>query len=175
MIDLARAEEARRPRGIEYLVQDVRELSVGSDFDLAVAAYLLNYARDEPELRRMCEGVVRCLRPDGRFVTVNTNPWLDFRAAPSYRPYGFEASVPGEVREGSPLLWTFHLDDGPITIENYLLSGETYERALRAAGFGQVRWHRPRVSPGGASSRPEGFWAPLLDWPPIIAIECWLD
>jgi SAM-dependent methyltransferase len=175
MIDLARAEEARRPRGIEYLVQDVRELSVGAEFDLAVAAYLLNYARDEHELRRMCEGVARCLRPGGRFVTVNTNPWLDFRAAPSYRPYGFEASVPGEAREGAPILWTFHLDDGPITIENYLLSGETHERALQSAGFGQVRWHLPRVSPVGAASYPEGFWTTLLDWPSIIAIECSLD
>jgi toxoflavin synthase len=172
MIDLARAEEARDPRGIDYLVQDGRELSLGAEFDLAVAAYLLNYARDEHELRRMCAGIAGCLKPGGRFVTINMNPWLDFRAAPSYRKYGFEARVDGEIRQGSPLTWIFHLDGGPISVENYLLDGTTYERALRAASFGQVRWHKPRVSPLGGSSHPDGFWAGLLDSPPVIAIEC---
>ena len=137
-----------------------------------VAAYLLNYARNERELKTFCDGIARCLAPGGRFVTINMNPWLDFRAAPSYRQYGFETRVDGEIRPGSPLTWTFHLDDGPISIENYLLDGETYERALRAAGFSQVSWVNLRLSPNGRSNFPKDYWTTLLEAPPVIAIEC---
>src|SRR3954451_21660896 len=139
------------PQGIEYLVRDGRDLHLPEEFDLAVAAYLLNYARDRAELGAMCRGVARCLKPGSRFVTVNTNPALDFGTAPSYRKYGFETSVAGELREGTPITWTFHLDDGSFQVENYHLGVETHEEALRAAGFREVRWHQPRLSPQGES------------------------
>jgi toxoflavin synthase len=172
MIELARAEEARDPLGVDYVVQDGRELSLPGEFDLAVAAYLLNYARDRQELQSMCTGIARCLKPGGRFVTINTNPGLHFPDAPSYHPYGFETRIDGEFREGAPITWTFHLDDGPITVENYHLDVSAHERALQTAGFRQVRWHRPRVSPLGAASYPSGFWTSFLDSPPVIAMEC---
>ena len=44
MIALARAQESEHPLGIEYLVQDCRSLSLPVEFDVAAAAYLLNYA-----------------------------------------------------------------------------------------------------------------------------------
>jgi 2-polyprenyl-3-methyl-5-hydroxy-6-metoxy-1,4-benzoquinol methylase len=44
MIGLAKTEEARRPLGVEYRLGDVRTLEVPEKFDLAFAAYLLNYA-----------------------------------------------------------------------------------------------------------------------------------
>ena len=72
MIGLARAREAQQPLGIEYLVGDGRDLRLAADYDLAVAAYFLNYAHDRAELNAMCRGIARCLRPGGRFVTVNT-------------------------------------------------------------------------------------------------------
>src|SRR5262249_59337254 len=54
MIQLAREEEARLPLGIEYRVQDARTLDGSEQFDLVVAAYLLNYAATAVELREMC-------------------------------------------------------------------------------------------------------------------------
>ena len=50
MIELARAEERKYPLGIEYQVQDARDLRLNEEFDLAIAAYLLNYARSREEL-----------------------------------------------------------------------------------------------------------------------------
>src|SRR3954470_6258387 len=50
MIALARAEEEARPSEIAYLVQDAKSLCVAPEFDVAVAAYLLNYARSREEL-----------------------------------------------------------------------------------------------------------------------------
>src|SRR5207253_14455 len=84
---------------------------------------VLNDACTREELGDMCTSVARCLKPGGRFVTVNSNPALDFTSAPSYRPYGFETSVAGEWREGAPITWTFFLEDGSsFSIENYYLS-----------------------------------------------------
>ena len=43
MIGLARASEAQQRLGIDYIVGDGRDLGVAANFDLAVAAYFLNY------------------------------------------------------------------------------------------------------------------------------------
>lgn len=172
MIKLARAEEQSRPLGVEYEVGDGRDLKVGAPVDLVAAAYLLNYARDRAELDAMCRSIARCLRPGGRFVTVNSSAALDFRSAPSYRRYGFETTTEGEWREGTPVTWTFYLDDGPFSIENYHLSVATHEEALRAAGFSQVRWHPPRLSSDGEKAFGREFWTDMLERSPITFLEC---
>jgi toxoflavin synthase len=171
MIELARANEAQQRPGIEYIVGDGRYLAV-ADCDLAVAAYFLNYAQDRAELNAMCQGIARCLKPGGRFVTVNSNPACDFSAAPSYRKYGFETSVVGAFREGAPITWTFYLEGGSFDIENYFLGVELHEEALRAAGFRDIRWHQPMLSPEGHSAYGHDYWTDLLNHPPVIFIEC---
>jgi len=172
MIDLARGQEARHQLGIEYIVADARELPDSGEFDLTVAAYLLNYARTRDELQTMCDGLTRSLKPGGRFVTVNGNPALNFPTAPSYRPYGFETSVAGEWLEGAPIQWTFHLSDGPFDIENYYLDVAVHETALRKAGFREIRWSAPKLSPDGLRDHPPEFWTTLLTHPPITFLEC---
>jgi ubiquinone/menaquinone biosynthesis C-methylase UbiE len=172
MIELARSQEAQHQLGIEYVVGDARELSGTDHFDLAVAAYLLNYARNRDELQSMCNGIARSLRQGGRFVTVNCNPALAFPAAPSYRQYGFETSVSGDWQEGAPIKWTFYLPDGPFDIENYHLNVTIHEEAFRQAGFQAVRWHDPRLSPDGLQANDQEFWSLLLDHPPVTFIEC---
>jgi toxoflavin synthase len=103
---------------------------------------------------------------------VNCNPALNFPAAPSYRKYGFETTVVGDWREGAPITWTFYLEDGPFDIENYYLNVATHEDAFRRAGFRQVRWHAPRLSPAGLADKNQEYWSNLLDYPPITFIEC---
>ena len=174
MIGLARAGEAEQRLGIDYIVGDGRDLGVTADYDLAVAAYFLNYAHDRAELNAMCSGIARCLKPGGRFVTVNCNPACDFPASPSYRKYGFETSVVGPLREGAPITWTFYLEDGPFAVENYFLSVEIHEEALRAAGLRVICWHQPMLSPEGQSAYGSDYWSALLDHSPLIFIECFL-
>ncbi|MEX0715760.1 MAG: methyltransferase domain-containing protein [Planctomycetaceae bacterium] len=172
MIDLARGQEARDRLGIEYLVGDARNLSLADECDLVFAAYLLNYARDRSELRAMCAGIARCLRPGGRFVTVNCSPFLNFPAAPSFRKYGFETAPAGEWREGTPITWTFHLDDGPFSIENYHLDGAIHEEALRSAGFREIDWRPPRLAPEAANHAPAEFWSSFLENSPVAFAVC---
>jgi ubiquinone/menaquinone biosynthesis C-methylase UbiE len=172
MIDLAKAQESRLKQGIDYLVADARNLAPNPKVDLVVAAYLLNYAQNRAELAEMCRGIAGCLKPGGRFITVNSNPAINFSTAPSYRPYGFETSVQGKWQEGAPIQWTFHLDDGSFTIENYHLDVAIHEQSFATAGFQSVRWHAPRLSPQGAAAYEPGFWSNFIDYPPITLIEC---
>ena len=172
MIALARENEATNRLGIDYQVGDGRDLALGTTYDLGIAAYLLNYARDRAELGAMCRGVAGCLRPGGRFVTVNANPALNFATAPSYRDYEFETKVAGAFGEGAPVTWTFHLEDGSFDIENYYLDVACHEAALREAGFREVRWHAPRVSAEGVAEKGAGFWRRFLAYSPVAFITC---
>jgi 2-polyprenyl-3-methyl-5-hydroxy-6-metoxy-1,4-benzoquinol methylase len=76
MIGLARASEAQEPLGIDYIVGDGRDLEVAADYDLAVAAYFLNYAHDRAELNAMCSA--KRIGPGGRVVATDiSRPMLD--------------------------------------------------------------------------------------------------
>ena len=172
MIGLAQKQEATLQQGINYIAGDARELPVADEYDLAIAAYLLNYARTRDELQAMCDGIARVLKPGGRFVTVNSSPAYHFPSAPSFRQYGFETTAVGDWQEGTPITWTFHLEDGPFEIENYYLSVETHEAAFRQAGFREVHWHTPQLSPDGLKDNTLEFWAPFMENPPVAFIEC---
>jgi len=172
MIELARAQEAEQGLGIVYLVGDARQLELPEEHDLAIAAYLLNYARNRIELKAMCDGVFRCLKPGGRFVTVNSSPALHYPSAPSYRQYGFETQVLGEFAEGVPITWRFFLEDGAFEIENYFLDVAAHEEALLSAGFREVRWQLPQLSPQGIAEHGWDFWSSFMEHPPVIVIEC---
>ena len=71
-----------------------------------------------------------------------------------------------------PYSLVFQLDDGPVEVENYWLPATAYEEALRSAGFVDVRWHRPRISPIGIVGHEPDYWRDFLDHPPVIGIEC---
>src|SRR5262249_34945768 len=173
MIGLAREREAREPLGVGDLVHDAKGLQLGEQFDLVVAAYLLNYARTGDELLTMCRTCARHLKPGGRFVTVNNNPGQPPEAFGATAKYGLTKALSGELCEGAPITFTLFLDAGPLEILNYHLSTATYEWALHAAGFRTVRWHAPRVSPVGLREADSGYWAGFLNQPPVIFLECW--
>ena len=161
MIALARANEAQHQLGIEYVVGDGRALDLGTEYDLAVAAYLLNYAQDRAELGAMCRGIARCLRPGGRFVTVNANPALDFPAAPSYRKYEFTTAVVGAFPKGclshGPSFWemghlrsriTFSMSD----VMRRRCARQGFGRSTGIAPGSRLRASRPKARISGRTS-----------------------
>jgi ubiquinone/menaquinone biosynthesis C-methylase UbiE len=172
MIDLGRAEEEAHPLGIDYIVHDAQSLRLPETFDLVTAAYLLNYAQTPEQLLEMCQAIARHLTPGGRFVTVNNNPGQAPESFASTREYGFTKAAAGELREGTPITYTFLLDDGPLEITNYYLSPATHEWALRTAGFREVRWHVPQVSPAGVAEYGADYWSAFLHHVPVIFLDC---
>lgn len=171
MIELAARQEAEHQLGIEYRVGDARALPA-AEFDIVVAAYLLNYARSAEELSAMCRGIAGSLRPGGRFVTVNANPACTFEPTTSYRAYGFEAQRQAPVAPGTPVRWTFFLPDSVFSIENYLLDAAAHTTCLREAGFAEVHWHAPQLDAAGSAEFGASFWQPFLDCSPIAILEC---
>ncbi|MGQ0636826.1 MAG: class I SAM-dependent methyltransferase [Planctomycetaceae bacterium] len=172
MIELARAQERHDPLGIEYRVEDARTIVPQQDFDLAVSAWLFVYAHNRAELAQMCRGLACRLRPDGRLVTVTTNPDLyTFEPLPDYRKYGFEVQRAGRVVEGAPIVWKIHLADSTLEIENYYLPLEAYEAALRDAGFRDFAFHPMELAPDPQAGDDRDYWADFINYPPALVIE----
>ena len=64
------------------------------------------------------------------------------------------------------------MDGRSFEIENYHLNVTIHEEAFRLAGFREVRWHEPRVSPEALSAHEPDFWSTFLAQPPVAFIEC---
>jgi SAM-dependent methyltransferase len=171
MIELARRQETARPLGIRYHVQDVRGLDLGQQFDLVVAAFLFNHARNLDELRKMARAVVRHLAPEGRLVAVISRGDQPVSAYPKITRYGFSKSTPGELVEGAPITITFHVENGDFSIVNPCLYQSTMVRGLAAAGLGQQTWHQPLASPEGMAQFGEDYWKDFIEEPALIFLE----
>jgi ubiquinone/menaquinone biosynthesis C-methylase UbiE len=172
MVDLARHQEERDRLGIDYVVQDVKQLEMDETFDVIVAAYLLNYARTYDELLEMCSAITRHLKPGGRFVTVNNNPSHRIEHFMATRKYGFIKRAHGPLNNGTPVDYLFFLDHEPLTMTTYHLSIDAYGIALKAAGFRRVTWHNPELSTDILDDTARRYWADFLEQPPIVLIEC---
>lgn len=170
MIDLARAAEPTEPSGIDYRVADVRGLDLGERFDLVVAAYLFNYARDPGQLAEMCSAVVRHLEPSGRFVAINSDPDTAPRSV-DYRAYGFDKIAPPDLGEGSPYVWRNDQGADTFDITVYHLARSTHDRAFAAAGLTGVRWVPPEVSAEGMAAHGAPYWETFVRDPPVVLIE----
>jgi len=173
MIELASKQESEQLLGIEYRVGDAKNLRFDERFDLVVAGYLLNYAASREELLAMCRTIADCLKPGCRFVSVNNNPAQSRADFSLGRPYGFVKGADEEPRDGTPIVWTFFLDEGPFSITNYQLGISTHEAVFAEAGFRNVDWYAPRLMPDGAAMYGEAYWADFMQHPPITFIECW--
>jgi toxoflavin synthase len=171
MVELARTAERDEPLGLEYFAADARDHQFHACLDVVLAAYLLNYARSSDELLGMARAIHRALKPGGRLVAVNNNPMQQVGSFGDSRKYGFIKSVDGEPRNGSVIRYTFDQDGDEFIIDNYHLDPEMHASAFREAGFSDVRWHLPQLSPGESSARAE-YWADFLRDPPIILLSC---
>lgn len=173
MVEMARESEASEPLGIEYRVVDVKEIVPQEDFDLAVSAWLLVYARSRAELAEMCNGLACWLRPGGRFVTLTTNPGVyHFDSPADYHKYGFDMELDDHVYEGAPILWHINLTDSVLDIDNYYMPIAAYEEALVSAGFKDFKVHNPRLSPNPDGIDDTGYWQHFVDHPIFIMLEC---
>jgi SAM-dependent methyltransferase len=173
MISLARRKEAEEPLGIDYAVEDARADGPARDFDLVTSNWLLVYARDQSELAQMCRSMARQVRRGGRFVTLITNPdlytWQD--DPPDYRKYGFEARLPEAPVEGAPVIFTLHVEDASLDIENYYLPAEAYASALRSAGFRDVAFHDLKLGPDPGAGDEGHYWDDFFRQPVGVLID----
>jgi ubiquinone/menaquinone biosynthesis C-methylase UbiE len=174
MIALAQASESANPLGIEYFCNDVAELPDLGSFDVVSAAYLLHYAPDKKILLAMCARLASQLKPGGRFVCINENPWQSVSDYAGYTQYGFNKSAQEPRQEGSAISYAMVSGRKMIHFDAYYYSRDTYEHALHAAGFNKISWRSPELAPEGVTECGQEYWQEYLGNPPVVGLECWL-
>lgn len=177
MLRVARAAEQEQRLGIEYLQHDVGAMPRLGVFDGALGAYLLHYASTEQHLRGMCRSIADNLRPGGRFVTYQLNPAFA-RQADYYLKYGTEMSLDPDaaLADGDGVIFRINVPgfrSPELTI--YYWSRVMLDDALRAAGFGEIRWIMPELSPEASQGPDPQQWQDYLNAPLCVVIECVKD
>jgi ubiquinone/menaquinone biosynthesis C-methylase UbiE len=175
MIALAMKDEAAEPRGVEYVVGDARDPGKLGDFDLVTATFFLHYAPSRDALLGMCRRAYENLKPGGRFITLNKNvrQWhgLDGK---SYEKYGISWRLLSEpLQEGAQVRFTVKMGENRVEFDTYYLAWDTYEWALRTAGFETIAVHATMpLSEELEAQFGREHWEHLLDHPPFVIIEC---
>lgn len=146
--------------------------------DLALAVYVLCYAPTTEVLTAMCRTARAYLRPGGRFLAPTFNPdYVDAREDQDYyRPYQFSltAAAPEPVKDGAVVrldAWFAQPGVEPVNIEAVWWSRDTYEQALREAGFTHLDWHPMTVGRAGIDAHGADFWERYLQRPHAVVVE----
>ncbi|KAK0639677.1 S-adenosyl-L-methionine-dependent methyltransferase [Cercophora newfieldiana] len=138
---------------LEFRVGDARDLGVvgRGEYDLVTAVWLLNYARDEKEMRGMFEGIAGNLKEGGRFMGITLCPVkreemdglkgrMDGIREAKVRSWGVDVRYHEERLKGGG--WGVTTDGGDVVkFVEFHLPMEVYEDSARKAGFkGAVEW-----------------------------------
>lgn len=173
MIELAQQAEQQNPLGTTYRVGDVAALGKIGTFDLVSAAFLFNYAASKETLLSLCRTAYSNLKAGGKLVaSVNATPLFPPLNNQATRKYGYLVRSPSPLREGDAVEYAFFTGSHSIRLLNYHWSTETYEWALREAGFSACSWQSPTVSQQGLEQHGHEFWCDFLLEPNFICLEC---
>ncbi len=163
MIDVAEAEEAAQPLGVEYRVADVATMPRFGAFDIVTAVWLLHYARTPEELQAMCRNIGRNLIPGGRLIAILPNPvFMNALAETEFYDYRTRVLNPGE---SVPRVRMDFLGGEPFSIEYAQWPFSAYEEALRLAGFVTIKPVPIGVSSQGVEKMGAEYWRIYLDNP----------
>jgi 2-polyprenyl-3-methyl-5-hydroxy-6-metoxy-1,4-benzoquinol methylase len=171
MIQLAKESEEENPLGIAYHVKDVLNLELNKKFDLITASYLLNYAKNIEELIQFGKVISAHLNPEGRFITINSNPDYQSPVNAMFK-YGFTRENKSRL-EGGEIIYRFYQEDGShIQVVNYHLEKTTHENAMKQAGLSNIKWHPIELSPEVDNELATDFWKSILSTQPVIGLSC---
>jgi ubiquinone/menaquinone biosynthesis C-methylase UbiE len=171
MLDLARSIEGETELGIEYAVADASTLDSVGPFDLVVAVYMLHYAPTVEVLQGMCTSMARNMKPGARVVAFVMNPDVSTTRG-AYRQYGMTLRAPETRVEGGPVHFSLQIPNvPPVEITAFRWSRDTYAAALTEAGFVDLQWGHPTVSPAGVDAHGAEFWAPYLERPHCVLVS----
>lgn len=163
-IEEARAMNVGYEGKIEYIEAFIQDVLGNQDSDLALGSYVLSYPRSAEEVTAYCKAIASHLKPGGRFVGFNNNPFDVFQGE-KLAKYGFRKSME-RAEEGSKVVYRVEGMTDPIV--NYYLKPETYEAAFKEAGFTSFEWVRVQLDPKHAG---DPYWEEFFEGePPFIAM-----
>jgi toxoflavin synthase len=166
MISQATTAAGDDPR-FTFAQYDVAEMPKLGTFDLAVAIYLLHYAKTVDELTTMYRNIAANLRPGGRLVALTVDS--QFRhGEENTEKYGFSVRPVTDPQDEDPLSFTM-FSDPPVTVGCTYFERDTHDRVARLCGFRPLRWHPLLVDPavtGGGD-----YYRALLDNSPFVLLS----
>ena len=130
-------------------------------FDFVTACHLLHYSSDYEELCKMCKSISGMLKPGGTFLTLNSNPFLneaqinqDQKKLGVYRSnFMIDTKERNYLIDGDQFEISIDLNFNEfdqnenfiVKIQNRYFSPQSYEKALKLAGFSKVVFHKLRL------------------------------
>jgi len=173
MVQIGRMAEENEPLGIEYHTQDIMQFSADEPFDIGLAVYLLHYAPSKEVLAMMCRAIAKNIQSGGRFITYILNPNLA-RVPNYYQEYGLNVNFQSQTPyDGEPVPFSVTL--GGMTtpeIMAYRWDKETINSILRDAGFDDIQWVEPKLSPEGVALQGADYYATYMKQPHAVLLTC---
>jgi len=162
-IKLAKKKSEGYGDKIEYHRAFIQDFFGNGDCDLVVGSFILNYARSSEEAIQYCRAIASHLKPSGRFIGFNNNPFEVFNGE-RYAKYGFKKVMSGSG-EGKEVV--YKVDGMTDPIVNYYLNPQTHERAFLESGL-ELEWKRVLLRP---SEQGNPYWNTFFeDEPPFVAM-----
>lgn len=171
MLELAKEEEAKEILGIEYIQSDMCELEEFGSFELGVSFSVLSSIPTKEQLLKVFQNMYANLKPQGHYVTFGFNPDSSrdmLQLAEEYSGTNVRIETP---QEGA-FTWVYTVDEKEYRYEDYLLGRETYEWALRTAGFKEICWHQMMASPEGDQKFGNEFLQSYINYQTLFCLEC---
>ena len=98
---------------------------------------------------------------------------LSFSKRPTNKKYGLSRfKVAHPLHDGALIKKTIAAGGEEVEFDNYYHSKETYEWALRAAGFKTISWHKLILPLEVEQEDNREFWDFFLEAPLFAKIEC---
>jgi 2-polyprenyl-3-methyl-5-hydroxy-6-metoxy-1,4-benzoquinol methylase len=174
IIKLARDIERQDPKGIEYIIADVKYLpSPEQPFDLVTGFYLLHYAQTRDELLAMVRAIYMQLGENKHFIGMIGNV-VAGKAMFDKRKYGVtrHTTVPLNdefIADGTEIIVTFYnaQDEPMCTFSNYHYAPSTYEQVFKEAGFRIFQWVPYQCDPNAPN---RAFFDDLINCAPSIGL-----
>ncbi len=171
MLKEAQGEEHQQPLGIEYIQGDMFAPANLGRFDLVSAFGSLTSSPTRDHLHKTAEMIFNNLKAGGRLVASFYEPQPP-QVSQRLEKYGVTFAMPEPLQEGDAFNLIVRTASQPLTFQDYYYHRTTYEWAFRTAGFQEIRWHCPMVSPEGLQEFGEGFWQDYIEYQMSIYLEC---
>ncbi|KHF25058.1 hypothetical protein BOW28_11510 [Solemya velum gill symbiont] len=176
MIAIAEQHEKKSPLGITYQVADVFSMELDSRFDILFSSFAMSYATTRDQLLKMCVILYERLKPGGKLISMNDHPELKIDCETGYQKYGKTKRIIPPVQDGANIEVTWIAPDennklSEIKFKCHYFTRDAFIDALTRAGFVDIKFNSPEVSPEGLELFGESYWTTFLSNPLLIFIE----
>lgn len=171
IIEEARGHQIYPYSSIDYFVCDVADMGLKPCFDIATGIYSLHYAKTEDILSRFIKNISESLKEESPFVGVILDPRNPVQKD---KKYGIINHVTGDVTNGCEVIVTLYdqREDGNVNALElpscYYWDTETYQKMFKEAGFRDLEWIPPIISPEGKARFGDEFWKQYITQPGTI-------